>query len=292
MARFFIRNLYTYASNKDQDSNIGADYIIGINIQLPNEVMQHIKALHIQHGEQITLFDGDGYNYTATLDIHNYKKQQISAQIIDKQPNFSIELIAKLNIYMCAVANKSMEIAIQKISELGAYSITPVISEYTQVKIASIEQKIDRWQEIAISSSEQNGRSIILDVNQAVNIDKIFYTQNVTNTPTKKDCNIICLTKENMDFIAQSYANHECKYNTFDQSNNNSIMNLQNIIMHVIKHQLEIHVLIGPEGGFTRNEILNAVNSGFIPICVSNSILRSETAAIAATSIIAMLLKE
>ena len=151
-----------------------------------------------------------------------------------------------------------MELIIQKCTELGVKEITPVQMERSIVKLdeKSANKKIERWQKIAEAAAKQSKRDGIFKINNIINIKNI--------------CNMV----ENYDIVLVPYENEEKLslkevLKTFNNSQN-----------------LKIAIVIGPEGGFEEKEIeILKQNNGKI-ITLGKRILRTETVAIAMSSII------
>ena len=147
---------------------------------------------------------------------------------------------SNLNIHLllCIIANDKMDLAIQKAVETGVTEITPVISERSQkLHTDKISKRMEHWQKIIISSCEQCGNNIIPKLNPPIRFDEISPIDGV---------NLIMSTSST----------------TLSEGNTNSQL---------------IQLLVGPEGGFAKNEQIE----GFKPLMLGDLIFRSETAVIA-----------
>ncbi len=142
-----------------------------------------------------------------------------------------------------------MDLIVQKATELGVKNIYPIITERSEVKNTN---KIPRWQKIADESIKQCGRSISPKIHSELNFKNIF-------EQIKSDLNIIFYEIEENSSIKDVFAN--------DQINS-------------------VSLIIGPEGGFTENEVKLSLDHSFNSVGLGKRILRAETAAIAAITLI------
>jgi 16S rRNA (uracil1498-N3)-methyltransferase len=146
-----------------------------------------------------------------------------------------------------------MDWAVQKSVELGANTITPLITSRCNVvlKADKEQQKLGHWQKIAQHASEQSGRTVVPPLNPIIELDDWLKNQ------------------PGLKIFLDPYAEFTLKQL---QPENN-----------------QVTLLSGPEGGFTENERELAKAAGFIPVSLGKRILRTETAALAALSAIQML---
>lgn len=136
---------------------------------------------------------------------------------------------------------------IQKTTELGVDTIIPLTTQHTVVKPSNIGSKLDRWQRIARSAAEQSEGVFIATVQKPLKLaDFVEHTKNI-----------------NRKFIL-------CER---DETSNNPIP------LSKKEDLTEVAVAIGPEGGWTDEEIQTLIENKFIPVNLGNRILRTETAA-------------
>lgn len=209
-----------------------------------------VRVLRLKNQQAFTLFNGNGGEYSAILEISG-KKATAHIQTFTEIKNES-----NLNIHLLQGISKGerMDFAVQKSVELGVNSITPVITERTVVNLKGerLEKKILHWQNIAISACEQSGRCLVPEILPACSLSK----QLETNTDT---------TKLILDPLSKTS-------------------------LHSIKSQdNNISILIGPEGGLSDLEIDNAKQNGFTGVKLGPRILRTETAALAAITAVQLL---
>ncbi len=205
-------------------------------------------VLRLKPSDMVSVLNGTGYEYECRI-ISSHKKE-IRAEVLSKTP-YSAESPVSITIVQGISKGERMDIAVQKSTELGATRFIPVTTERTQVKKT---QKVERWRKIALSAAQQSGRDKLLDIDEPVSLEEYLSTQ---VTPS---ANII-LFEEHRD------------------------RNLKQILKS-LDGVKQITVLIGPEGGFTKDEVAAAEEKGFIRASLGPRILRTETAPITVLSII------
>jgi len=170
------------------------------------------------------------------------KPSLLEAKIVSKLTNDS-ELKVNITLAQCLPKAKKMDFIVQKAVELGVNSIIPVISERSVPKIEDkADKKISHWQKIAKEAAEQSGRLKVPEIMPLLSFG---------------------------DLLKQEY---ELKLMPWEGEKETT---LKGIVCPT-----GILVLIGPEGGFSVNEVNNAVKNGFRTISLGKRILRTETAGI------------
>ncbi|MBO5004728.1 MAG: 16S rRNA (uracil(1498)-N(3))-methyltransferase, partial [Clostridia bacterium] len=189
------------------------------------------------------------------------EKEEIITKILEKLQT-SIESNVEIHLYQGLPKADKMELIIQKTIELGINSITPVEMIRCVVKLdeKDAKKKIERWQKIAEVASKQSGRDIIPKINSIIKL---------------KDIEKILA---DYDLLLVAYEKEE--NNTLKQE----LLNLKEKMKE--KSNLNIAILIGPEGGISESEIeyLKQIETKIITL--GKRILRTETVALAMTSII------
>jgi len=237
---------------------------------LPPEILQSEKivitgnqarylsvVLRVKPGEGITLFDGQGFRYECRI-IQSHKKEVV-AERISKEP-YSIESPVSIILAQGLPKADKMDLIVEKATELGARTIIPLITEYSQVRHT---EKVERWKKIALSASQQSGRNRIPDI-----LDPIGFLEYLTriSAPLKEAEGAPTLSGI---IFSEEKEGVNCK----------KILSRMRGIKNIV-------VLIGPEGGFSKKEVSSAVRYGFLEVSLGPRILRTETAPMAALSII------
>lgn len=211
----------------------------------------HIRdVLRLKLKAKIVLFNGNGWDYAGEIVSQTKKKLEISildSYQLDNESPQHIQLLQPL----CRA--EKMDWCIQKATELGVQHITPIICKHNNVKIAEnkIEKKLAHWQSVMHSACEQSGRATIPTIDRPTTLANILPT---------------ILTQNTLRIISSPGAPR-------------SLSELSNETNHCI-------CLIGPEGGFSEEELSLAKHYNFEFISLGPRILRLETAVITTLSIL------
>lgn len=236
---------------------IAADGVGANLIEIDRQQTHHIKkVLRLKTGDQVILFDGSGNEYTCTL--HSCRDDIMLAQIESSRyhPN---EPSINVTLAQAVAKGEKMEYIIQKAVEIGVSAIIPFISERTVValKDKKARPRVDRWQSIARESCKQCRRNIIPQVKPIISLNSLL-------AGLPPDGRAIML------------------YEGEDRTGLKAVINN-------IKNTApwpNITILVGPEGGFTPLEAEAARKHSVITAGLGPRILRTETAGLAAASII------
>ena len=146
----------------------------GARLELTGEVHTHAAyALRIRVGDDITVFDGNGNDYSCQ--VEEIKKDKTLLRVLDTAHNVR-EAKVDVSLYLAVIKQDRFEIAVQKATELGVKRIVPVYSAYAQ---HNFKLNYDRLNKIAISACEQCGRSVVPIIEQSIEFDELLSrTQN------------------------------------------------------------------------------------------------------------------
>lgn len=206
------------------------------------------KVLRLPAGAELAVFDGQGHEFSAHLTAAGKKAEiQIDAPVLNQRESPVYTILGQV-----ISRGDKMDLTIQKAVELGVSEIYPLSSVRCGVKLDEKRQdkKIESWQKIAASACEQSGRAFVPTVHPV--------------TPLSDFCKAVqqqgrlCLT--------------------LDPCSTTRIRDLS--------PTSEICLLIGPEGGFDPEEIALSEQYQFKKVSLGPRILRTETAALTALSII------
>ncbi len=220
------------------------------------EDASHIsRVLRMDVGEQILVFDGSGYEYTASLTVIDGRECQ--AKILEKKFSKQ-EPQTKIIIFQGLPKSGKMESIIQKSVELGVTSIVPTVTDRCVVKLdqKARTEKPKRWNKISLEAAKQCGRGLVPKVETPITFQEALSQL------------------KNMELALMPY----------EVLGHQGECSLKGILREKIYR--EIGVLIGPEGGFSDEEAELAKNSGINLIGLGKRILRTETVAAAITSMI------
>lgn len=233
-----------------------------------NEYHHIVNVIRKSIGEKIKVFTEKGNVYnTEIIDINNHT---IKCKIIQELKN-SIKRKIIINLYQAILKPKNMDLVIQKATELSVNNITAIFTRFSVCKITDMNKKISHWEKIIISSVKQSDLSFIPNINipipfnNAISVAISLWQKLKVNV--NNGLNLLFYEKQG-DKLAEI---------------------LYKIDMDNISY---INLFIGPEGGFTEQEISFAQSKNVMISNLGKNILRSETASISVISSILFWLKE
>lgn len=220
-----------------------------------------LHVLRVNKGEELILFNGEGGEFTSEIlskERHSLIVKVNSHEEIERESSLVIHL------GLAAVKKDKMDLAIQKAVELGVSTITPIISDYTSVKKNLLLKRQDHWQGVIESASEQCGRNKLASLENLTSLKE--WVSVISNTRSNDVVKIIChpLADRRTD---------QKRDQVRDQGADEGTMK-------------ECVLLVGPEGGFSEKEVKLAIQSGFNSMQLGSRILRTETAVVAALTLL------
>lgn len=217
---------------------------------LGEEVVHITKSLRHKTGDKIKVTDGRGFEYTVS--IEESRKDKLRCSIIEKHAGTCASR-CKLTLFQTVPKQGRMDLIIEKATELGVHKIVPIITKYSICVPKNEENKSAHWNRIAINAMKQSMGTMLPIID------------NVTNF---SDAVKIA---RNFEFSLIAHCGVEVKH--IKEA-------LGGIGMPDIGHSTKIALFIGPEGGFSDEEIGLAIQNKIIPVSFGTKRLRSETAAI------------
>jgi len=154
-----------------------APFTEGKTAELDSDNSHHLnKVLRFPVGQNITLFNGDGFDYTAVVQS---AKKTTNLKVISKKVNNN-ESKLDLTLAQGIAKGEKMDFLIQKAVELGVTRIIPMKLERCVVRLRDekVQKKIDHWQKIANHACEQSGRSVIVDVSHPASLEELLEVTN------------------------------------------------------------------------------------------------------------------
>jgi len=202
-------------------------------------------VLRMTSGSRIEIVDSAGRAYAATLAVDG---KRVEATLDEQLARDAIEPSLRVTIAQAIPKGQKMDLIVEKATELGAHAIVPlrsarVIGETTR------ENKIERWHRIAKSAAQQSGRLVVPAVTAVHDWPALIAT-------------------------FPAYDRVYLPWETADPKP------LRDAIADDVARAQTMLVIIGPEGGFSRDEADRAVAAGAIVISLGRRILRTETAAL------------
>ena len=229
-------------------------HIIGTDVN-------HISnVLRMKQGEEVWISDGGQKEYRCAIEA--FSADEVLLHIIYAQePDY--ELPSRIYLFQGLPKADKMELIIQKAVELGTYSIIPVTTRRSVVKLDEKKavSKVQRWQAISEAAAKQSKRRIIPEVQMPMSMQQ----------------------------AVQLAAQMEVKLIPYELSE--GMQKTKELISNIRPGQ-NIAVFIGPEGGFDPDEIALACETGGQVITLGKRILRTETAGLALLSVLMFQLEQ
>lgn len=211
------------------------------------------RVLRLKTGHAVHFFNGKGLEFLCTL---TQSKQHSSTFICQREVDVLSEPESGIKLYLAVCKNESMDFAVQKATELGIQELQPLISERS-VSYTVATKRLSHWQGIVTSACEQCGRVFIPRITKPITMQEV-----------------VAIGGGDKAIVCSLSARTSIKTRT------------DKLLPPLIKQKAMLHLMIGPEGGFNTDEINHVISIGFEPTRLGNYILRSETAVVAALSIV------
>jgi len=236
---------------------VDPENITGSTAILTDQEAHHIaKVLRLATGTKIILFDGSGSYYEAVLT--KVSPGEVETEIVAITPYIDTgeEFHPTLHLAAGLLKGKKMDLVIQKTTELGVDGLHTFTSRYCVVKDKS-ENRFSRWEKIALEACKQSNRP---------KPPTIFPLEDLSSLLSRSG-------DAGYDLKLIFWENRVGQQSIHD-------------VFATLEKIRSVMIIIGPEGGFSPDEIDRAVDAGFEPVTMGTRILRAETAAIAAVSVI------
>lgn len=217
---------------------------------IAGEAASHItRVLRLRPGDPLVLFDGRGGEHAAR--IEGFRKSAVIVAVAAHVPT-DRESPLSLTLAQGISRGERMDWVVQKATELGVTRIVPVLTERTVVKLDAkqSERRLSHWRGIAVAACEQSGRNKLPDIAPPLGLP-VFLRDPAPST------NRLLLSPTGTQRIDDLKATEQ-----------------------------RVIVLIGPEGGLTETEQHAAISAGYIAVKLGPRVLRTETAAIAALTLL------
>lgn len=219
---------------------------IGATLALPDDVAHHVQVLRLNAGDFITLFNGEGGEYVATVGA--IEKKRVTVEIKTFTPR-EAELPYAVTLVQALPEASKMDWIIEKAVELGAVGIQPLAAQRCVVKL-SAERAAKRqahWQAIIVAASEQSGRNRLARLGELADFQ---------GWVAQQDMHRRILLSPRADQSLADWSRHHPSQ--------------------------AVALLVGPEGGFTEQEENAACAQGALALSMGPRVLRTETAGLAA----------
>lgn len=206
------------------------------------------RVLRLSKGDDIVLFNGDGADYVAV--IAEIRSQRVIARITGSS-NPGNESPLKITLIQAVCRGERMDYVLQKATELGVFCFQPLISQRVEVRLdaARQEKRMQHWQAVVTSACEQCGRAVVPGVKRPLAL-----------------ADWINAADGSLSLVLDPLAH--------------------NRLSGMAGQGDAINVMVGPEGGFTEEELNYVCAKGVLAVSLGPRVLRSETAGPAAIAVL------
>ena len=218
----------------------------GLLVDLPDTVAHHLHVVRQQAGAQLTLFNGQGGQYRATL--QDVGKRRASARV-DAFEDVEVELRYAITLAQALPEASKMDWIIEKAVELGVAAVDPLAAQRCVTRLSGerLDKRHAHWQAIIVAASEQSGRNRLATLAPLEEVGK--WLSRPAAAPR------ILLSPRGTQTLTAWGAAHGAQ---------------------------DVVLMVGPEGGFSPAEEDAAMAAGALPLTMGPRILRTETAGLAA----------
>jgi 16S rRNA (uracil1498-N3)-methyltransferase len=225
--------------------------LAGAILNLPPSAVRHVQVLRLQPGDTITLFGQDGGEWETRIVTIGRQVVTVNAT---QHHKVSREAIPQVHLAMGLVANERMDFVIEKATELGAASFSPILADRCILRLGGerADKRVQHWQAIAVAACEQSGRNTVPTVHP------IRTLRSYLQAPFPGPCAKALLSLEAPSLTLQQWT------------------------ATVGPPNADLCLLSGPEGGWTPSEELQARAGGFQGLTLGQRVLRADTAPLAA----------
>jgi 16S rRNA (uracil1498-N3)-methyltransferase len=242
---------------------IAPEHILPEEVNFPKEIGHQIsRVLRLKIGEQVVVLDNLGSEYE--VELTEVMGSRVLGRIL-KQQAAPPEPLIRLYLYLSLSQREKFEWMLQKCTEIGAAGFIPVVSSRSLVQESEDKngRRKERWERILREAAEQSGRG---------RIPLLLPTQNF---PTS----VVKAVQNHTRVLIPSPPLREQE---------SGLSGLRQVLAGLERGgpELEIGVFIGPEGGFSEEELNLAYKAGCQPVDLGPRVLRMETAAMVVTALI------
>jgi 16S rRNA (uracil1498-N3)-methyltransferase len=218
------------------------------NLPLPRDAARHaLQVLRLRAGDPVILFNGDGRQYRARLLEADPRAASVRVEAAEAPVR---ESRLRATLVQALARGEKMDWIIQKATELGAARILPVTSERSEVRLDGTrgKKRLDHWLAIAIAACEQCGRNVVPGIAAPESLEA-------------------CLA-------AHPLATGEARWMLHPGGTTR--------LRDTVSTATDVMLAVGPEGGFSANDLAVLRDAGFHALALGPRVLRTETAGLAA----------
>lgn len=232
---------------------VSAEKIRGERLVLGAPEIEHLRALRLAEGDILHLFDGSGTEHEAI--VRAFSRRAVELEILRSYAGAG-ESGLEIELAQAVGKGEKVDWVVEKAVELGARAFLPFVSAFTVPRLDAEKaaRRLRRWEKIAVSAAEQSGRSRLMAVAPLATFADLL------EKASGHDLRLLCWEGELATGIGE--------------------------VKRACPRASRVLLAIGPEGGFSPEEAERARAAGFYTVHLGPRILRTETAAIVALSLV------
>ena len=222
-------------------------------LKIEGEEVKHIrKVLRLKAGDKIIVFNGLGKEYEGTILEEKPSSVLVKVQNIFFPPKDSP---LEVTLAQSLLKGEKMDFLIQKATELGVKEIIPFFSSRSVPLLERSRrlQRHRRWERIAVEASKQCGRAVVPKIESLKDYSEML------QIASPDGLRLILWERDGIKLKE---------------------------VLETSEERMKIFFVVGPEGGFSKEEVDEAEKSGFIPVILGRRVLRAETASLCLLSIL------
>jgi 16S rRNA (uracil1498-N3)-methyltransferase len=229
-------------------------------MNLPPGPARHVQVLRLQPGAGVTLFNGAGGEWDAT--IERMGRSDVQVRVGAHHP-IEREATRAVHLALGMPANERMDWLVEKATELGVASLQPLVCERSVLRLSGerADKKQAHWQAIAVSACEQSGRNRVPAVARPHDLARWCETPDNSVVSEGPMLRLVLSLQADTRPLAEAVAGQGAN---------------------------PVLLLSGPEGGLSPQELDQAQARGFVPVTLGPRVLRAETAPLAALAYLSL----
>ena len=221
------------------------------SLTLQSDEARHLReVLRLRPGDRVHVFNGIGKEFDCS--IEESRKDTARLKVLTEVAPARPESPLQMSLAVALLKSDKFDLVVQKATELGVVSIVPVATKLADVRLrddSDANKRVTRWQRIALEASKQSGRALVPEVVQPISFAKLVQAADFSG-----EQRLMFSEREGQSLEMNDTLNGERR---------------------------PITALVGPEGGWTDEEISMARDSSWSVVTLGGRTLRAETAAIA-----------
>ncbi len=233
--------------------------IVGSSVRLSGPEAHHlIHVMRGSAGQEVILFDGSGAEFLCQ--IRQIARTEVQLQVIERRW-VNRELPCQLSVACCLPKRDRQRWLVEKCVELGVGRMIPLITERTVVRPS--ERTLTRLRRVVIEASKQCGRNRLMPVADPIQWAELTAVSN-------------CVQHQIMAHPAEP-----------NRTPGGAAQSAVTAVLHCLEPGDAVLVAVGPEGGFTEDEVRAGKEAGWEVVDLGPRILRTETAAVVLAALVA-----